>query len=223
MRGKMIKHIIFDMDGTLIDSERMIISKWKDVAAEFHIPNIEETLMQCIGINSHETEMLFYRIYGEDFPYHKYTDMVSRRFHEDIETNGLPVKPGTYQLFQFLKENHYRIGLASSTREAVVREEMKSIGLLDYFHVVVGGDMVSNSKPHPEIYLTAAKLLGVSPNQCYAVEDSPNGIRSAYQAGMATLMVPDLIAPGEELKQMIFRQFQNLLELQDFLAASQAH
>lgn len=103
-----------------------------------------------------------------------------------------------------------------------MREEMKSIGLLDYFHVVVGGDMVSNSKPHPEIYLTAAKLLGVSPNQCYAVEDSPNGIRSAYQAGMATLMVPDLIAPGEELRQMIFRQFQNLLELQDFLAASQS-
>ncbi len=219
----MIKHIIFDMDGTLIDSERMIISKWKDVAAEFHIPDIEETLMQCIGINSHETETLFHRIYGEDFPYRKYTSMVSRRFHDEINANGLPVKPGTYQLFHFLKENHYQIGLASSTREAVVREEMKSIGLLDYFHVVVGGDMVSNSKPHPEIYLTAAKLLGVSPNQCYAVEDSPNGIRSAYQAGMATLMVPDLIAPDEELRQMIFRQFQNLLELQDFLAVAQAH
>lgn len=217
----MIRHIIFDMDGTLIDSERMIIDKWKAIAREFHIPDIEGTLMQCIGINSHETEALFHRIYGTDFPYRKYTHMVSQRFHEEINRNGLPVKPGTYQLFQFLRENHYRIGLASSTREAVVREEMEGIGLLSFFDVIVGGDMVSHSKPHPEIYLTAAQMLNVPPEQCYAVEDSPNGIRSAYQAGMYTLMVPDLIAPDQALKPMIFRQFHDLLEIQDFLAAAQ--
>ena len=216
----MIRNIVFDMDGTLIDSERLLISIWKELGAAYEIPDIEQTLLRCIGITSEETEALFCKVYGKDFPYLKYTEMVNEMFDKEVEKNGLPVKPGVYQLFQFLKENHYQIGLASSTKEAIVRQEMESLGLLDFFHVVIGGDMVSHSKPHPEIYLTAARALKVSPEQCYAIEDSPNGIRSAYQAGMLPLMIPDLLPPDEQLHPMIFRQFHTLLEVQDFLSQS---
>lgn len=213
----MIHNIVFDMDGVLIDSEALILDAWKEVAAKEGIADIEHTLLQCIGITAPETEALFFRTYGKDFPYEVYKEMASDIFQKRIRETGLPVKTGVYELFTFLKENNYRIGLASSTREEVVRREMESIGLLDYFHVIVCGDMVSHSKPHPEIYLKSCELLGVNPSECYAVEDSPNGIRSSYRAGMKPLMVPDLIKPDEEIKELLYREFKTLLDVRDFL------
>lgn len=213
----MIRTIVFDMDGVLIDTEALILEAWKEVADRIGIADIEKTLYQCIGITAPETEALFLRTYGTDFPYQKYKAMSSEIFHANIKEHGLPVKPGVYELFDFLKENGYRIGLASSTRKSLVLEEMESIGLLGFFQAIVCGDMVTHSKPHPEIYQKACGLLETPPSCCYAVEDSPNGIRSAHRAGMKPLMVPDLIAPDEEIKSLLFRQFQNLLEVRDFL------
>ncbi len=155
----MIRTIVFDMDGVLIDTEALILEAWKEVAAGIGLKDIEKTLYQCIGITAPETEALFRRTYGEDFPYQKYKAMSSEIFHADIKEHGLPVKPGVYELFDFLKEKGWQIGLASSTRKSLVCEEMESIGLLNFFHVIVCGDMVTHSKPHPEIYLKACELL----------------------------------------------------------------
>lgn len=213
----MEKNIVFDMDGVLIDTEALILKIWKEVARKAGIENVEHTLRQCIGITAPETRAVFLRAYGEDFPYEKYVAQASEAFHAHIREKGLPVKPGVYELFEFLKENHFRIGLASSTGEAAVRSEMESIGLLPYFHVVVCGDMVSHSKPHPEIYQKACTLLGVSPSHCFAVEDSPYGIRSSHDAGMKPIMVPDLVEPDGEISRLYYRKFDSLLEVRDFL------
>lgn len=213
----MIKTIVFDMDGTLIDSEALIMRAWQQIAAQDGILDIEQTLIKCIGITASKTEAVFYEVYGKDFPYQKYAKLGTKLYYEEIEKNGLPVKPGVYELFNFLRKNDYKIALASSTREKIVRSEMESIGLLDFFHVIVCGDMVSHSKPHPEIYLKSCQLLGAAPCDCYAVEDSPNGIRSAYHAGMKPVMVPDLVAPDAEIKKLLFKECRNLLEVRDFL------
>ena len=90
-------------------------------------------------------------------------------------------------------------------------------GLLDAFDVIVCGDMVTHSKPHPQIYQTAASLLGKAPKACYAIEDSPNGIRSAYHAGMKPIMVPDLILPDDEIKSLLYKQFSSLHEVLTYL------
>jgi haloacid dehalogenase superfamily, subfamily IA, variant 3 with third motif having DD or ED/haloacid dehalogenase superfamily, subfamily IA, variant 1 with third motif having Dx(3-4)D or Dx(3-4)E len=213
----MIHTIVFDMDGVLIDTEALLLKIWKEVAKENDIKDIESTLKLCIGITNNETEAVFARIYGKDFPYQKYKAAASEMYYAQIQKDGLPVKPGVYELFGFLKENGWQIGLASSTREAVVRNEMESIGLLDYFHVVVCGDMVPRSKPNPDIYLKACELLNVSPGCCYAVEDSPNGIRAASGAGMKAIMVPDLIEPDLELQKLFYKKFASLLEVLEFL------
>lgn len=213
----MIHTIVFDMDGVLIDTENLLLKIWKEVAKENGIKDIESTLKLCIGITNNETEAVFARIYGKDFPYHKHKAAASEMYHAQIQKDGLPVKPGVYELFGFLKENGWQIGLASSTRKTVVRSEMESIGLLDYFHVVVCGDMVPRSKPNPDIYLKACELLKVSPGCCYAVEDSPNGIRAASGAGMKAIMVPDLIEPDLELQKLFYKKFASLLEVLEFL------
>ena len=216
----MIHTIVFDMDGTLIDTEALIIKIWEKIAERENIPDIENTLMQCIGITEPETRAIFCKVYGKDFPYQEYRAMAFKLFHEEMDKNGVPLKPGVHELFDFLRKTNWKIGLASSTKESAVRKEMASIGILEDFQVLVCGDMISHSKPHPEIFLKACELLGENPSECYAVEDSTNGIRSAYQAGMKPVMIPDLVKPDDTIKQMLFQEFKTLLELRDFLAGS---
>lgn len=108
------------------------------------------------------------------------------------------------------------MGLASSTRYASVISHLKEAGIVDYFQVIVAGDMIEHSKPQPDIYLLACRKLGVDPSDAYAVEDSPNGIRSAHAAGMKPIMVPDLIPPDDEMREMSFLICRDLLEVMRF-------
>lgn len=131
--------------------------------------------------------------------------------------NGLPVKPGAPQILKWLKEAGYAIGLASSTRSSSVYRYLEQSGLKGYFSVVITGDMIEHSKPRPDIYLMACDRLGVQPEEAYAIEDSPNGIRSAHAAGMCPIMVPDMIEPDEEMKWLSFLIRKDLFEVRDYL------
>ena len=113
------------------------------------------------------------------------------------------------------------VGLASSTRRSRVLEQLEQANILLYFSVIVTGDMVEHSKPLPDIYLMACRKLGVKPDEAYAVEDSPNGIRSAHAAGMRPLMVPDMIAPDGEMEQLSYRIMKDLYEVLDFFRNEQ--
>lgn len=120
------------------------------------------------------------------------------------------------ELLQYLKEEKIPVGLASSTRLAAVEEELKQAGLYDYFRVVVGGDQLKRSKPEPDIYLMACEKMGISPENAYAVEDSYNGIRAAYSAGMMPIMVPDLLPATEEMREKSIAVFDDLLQVKRF-------
>ena len=129
------------------------------------------------------------------------------------------MKPGVNELLEFLSENGIKTALASSTKTETVKNQLRDAGILKYFTVVVGGDMVSHSKPNPEIFLQAADKLGVDPAKTYIIEDSFNGIKAAYAAGAKPLMVPDMIEPDEEIEKLCHKIFVNLHEVRDFFAS----
>ena len=202
--------VVFDMDGVIFDSEKLVIECWQTVAKKYRIPDIEAACHECLGINAALTKELMLRRYGEAFPYDAYKKEMSALFHERAADGKLPQKPGVKALLEYLKENRVKIALASSTRREVVLRELKEGGLLHYFDQVICGDMVSRSKPEPDIFLRACESLGVNPANAFAVEDSYNGIRSAHRAGMKPLMVPDLSAPTPEMEELAYGIFPSL-------------
>lgn len=212
-----MKAVVFDMDGVLFDTERLCQDSWIEAAEKRGLPGMEEIFPRCIGLNSNGTRQIVLEAYGEDFGYEDFRAEASALFWQYIETNGLPVMPGAEPLLRWLKNNGWILGLASSTKRSSVLNHLEQAGFSDYFSVIVTGDMVEYSKPKPDIYLLACRELGVRPREAYAIEDSPNGIRSAHAAGMRPLMVPDMIAPDEEMQRLSFRIFQNLNQVLEYL------
>ena len=208
--------VVFDMDGTIFDTERLILDCWEQVGERHGIPGIREVFIRCIGTNSARTQEIVYEHYGKDFPYEKFSGESSVLFHEIADTEGIPVKPGAAELLKYLSENKVPLGLASSTRLAVVTQELQAAGLYDYFQVVVGGDLLKNSKPAPDIYLMTCGRMGGVPENTYAIEDSYNGIRSAHSAGMRPIMVPDLLPATEEMRDLSVAVFADLFEVKTY-------
>ena len=208
--------VIFDMDGVIFDSERLIADLWREVAEEKKMPDIDIAIQRSIGITNDATTQVFKELYGEDFPYEEYKKIVSTRFHAKYDNGNLPTKPGIKELLVFLKENKIPTAVASSTRTAVVVTEIRVAGLLPYFDRIIGGDQVTHSKPDPEIFLKAAEALNAKPEECYIIEDSFNGIRAAHAAGMHPVMVPDLLEPDDEIKALYEEIFPSLVEVRKY-------
>lgn len=210
--------IIFDMDGVIFDSERLVLECWEKVTQMHHMQGITEALTACIGTNAQKTREIVFDYCGEDFPYDELVKEASAIFHAKADAEGLPVKKGVRELLDYLKESKIPVAVASSTRVEVVTMELKQAGLYDYFQVVMGGDQLKRSKPDPDIYLMTCERLGVAPEEAYAIEDSYNGIRSSYSAGMRPIMVPDLLPATEEMKEKSVAVLKDLLQVKDFLS-----
>ena len=216
-----MRTVIFDMDGVLFDTERLCLDSWMAVAEQQGLKSMEEVFPKCIGLNRNDTMQVVKQAYGNDFDYTGFSILASAWFQAYTEKNGLPVKPGVEPILKWLKEAGWTVGLASSTRRETVLGQLEQAGILSYFSVVVTGDMVEHSKPLPDIYLMACREIGVEPKEAYAIEDSPNGIRSAHAAGMRPLMVPDMIAPDGEMERLSYRIMKDLHEVLDFFRKDQ--
>lgn len=217
MDAKKFNAVVFDMDGVIFDSEKIVIDCWKIVADKHNIPNIEYACMQCLGINKKATRAKMLEIYGQDFPYDEYAAESSVIYHGIYDNRPLPMKPGVIELLSYLKMNGYKIALASSTRKGVVEKELDDAGIICFFDKIICGDMVQRSKPAPDIFLKACEEIGEKPEDCYAIEDSFNGIRSANAGGLRPIMVPDLAEPNEEISALCETVLPNLLKVCDYL------
>ena len=209
--------VVFDMDGVIFDSEKAILDCWILVAEKYQIPDIRSSCIKCLGITREESARVMKGIYGQEFPYAAYRDEVSGLFRNLYGEGRLPLKTGAKELLQALKEAGIPTGLASSTRREIVCQELSDAGILSFFDRIICGDMVANSKPDPEIYRKACEELGVRCGNTYAIEDSYNGIRSAFRAGLIPIMVPDLAPVTEEMEKLAKKILPSLKEAGEFM------
>lgn len=212
---KEIKAVVFDMDGVLLDSETICDKSWKLAAKEYDF-DPSEIIKKCLGTNRQDTIRIISEDRGKDFPAEEYLNRANQLFHEIEFSSGIPLMPFVKETLEYLK-SRYRLCVASSTRNESVTRQLTNAGIINYFETLTTGDMVVHSKPDPEIYLLACKSIGMNPQDCVAVEDSPNGIKSAFAAGLQTIMVPDKIQPSDELLPKITKLCKSLDDLRSFL------
>ncbi len=217
-RNILYKAVAFDMDGVIFDSERAVMQCWKEVASRHNIPDIEKAILACTGTTMVRTREIMLNLYGADFPYDEYARESSAIFHSRYDGGRLPMKPGVKELLTFLKERGKKTALASSTRQQVVTDELRDAGIIEYFDRIICGDMVSRSKPAPDIFLKACEELNVSPSDSYAIEDSYNGIRAAHAGGLHPIMVPDLLPADEEMQSLAEIVLPSLTSVMEYLA-----
>jgi len=216
-----MKAFIFDMDGLMFDTETVAVLAWDYAGEKMGYGKAGYMCLKTLGMNTPACEQAWRDEFGDE------VDTVAlwaytREFMESYYSKyAVTAKKGLYDLLVYLKRKGYKLAVASSTKRAKVEQHLTNANVRSYFDVVVAGDMVEKSKPEPDIYLRAAMELGVKPEECYALEDSRNGLLSAHAAGMKVIMVPDLWQPDDVVKQFILGPFESLLDVRNWLVARQ--
>lgn len=209
--------VIFDMDGTLIDSEPMSAECWIKAIVHhgFDRKIMEPVAKSIIGMNGTEYRKTILNAYPKmtGKQYDEVLVTYNNYFKEMAKAGGIPLKEGAREVLSFLREKNAIIGLGTSSEKALAERELSELGLFHYFDGGYYGDMVKNGKPDPEIYLKCADELGVDITETYIIEDSYNGIRSAYDAGAKPILIPDLLPPTDEMQEKCVAILPSLLEV----------
>ncbi len=214
-----IQGLIFDMDGLLMDTERYYFRCWMESAAEFGFAMKPRHALAIRSLCAKYAERYLKRELGEDFDYYAVRTRRRALVQETVERCGIHVKAGAEALLAYCKEQGIPAAVATATPTENARIHLKNTGLDVWFTEIVGGDSIENGKPAPDIYLKAAKALGLAPRECLALEDSPNGIIAAFSAGCNPVMIPDLTEPDEMLKPLLYAKAESLSDVIELLKA----
>ncbi len=202
--------VVFDMDGLMVDTERVIKYTWDVTGAKMGYENFGDNILQTLGKNRDQRNEYFLRKYGEDFPLQEFLDGYHQEYARYEKEHGIPKKKGLMELLETLRRMKIPMGVATSTHGEHALPELERQGVRKYFQAVITGEMVSRGKPDPEIYAVACRKLGVPPEGALALEDSYNGIRSAAAAGMKVIMIPDLLTDDTPVAGCLFGKMESL-------------
>jgi HAD superfamily hydrolase (TIGR01509 family) len=212
--------VIFDMDGLLLDSERLARDAFV-AACDEHGWEVDLAVYHsCIGSTSEATRSILCEHFGENFPYETVDASWSRHYHARLAKAPVPVKPGARLLLELLAAADVPRALATSTRREVAERKLRDTELLSLLPFQVCGGETTRGKPHPDPYLAAAEKLGVEPQCCLALEDSANGVRSAHAAGCMVIQIPDLVPPDPALRELDHLILDSLTEVVSLLEKS---
>ncbi len=200
----MIRAVLFDMDGTLFDTERMTVWGWQQLVDRGEAPaEIIPLYPSFCGKKREVVKEIVAEHFGADFPLEAYRAKIAELVRAEFDRIGVPFKHFVPQIFESLKKMGIRSALVTSTSTPSVEDYLQRTGIGAHFGSIVTGDRVQNGKPAPDCFLLAARELGVAPSECLVAEDSPTGIEAAFRAGMRAVMIPDLIPPTSEVRDRV--------------------
>jgi HAD superfamily hydrolase (TIGR01509 family) len=209
--------VIFDMDGLMLDTERVARIAWNE-AARLHGHEMTDDIFNAmIGRPDRASRVMLQEKFGSGFDFEAAAFDCSKIFEDYIARHGLPLKPGIHEILAALSARKIPLGVATSTRNKVARQRLEQVGLMKYFSQLVGGDEIPRGKPQPDIYLEAVRRLGIDAAVSYALEDSHAGVRSAHAAGLRVIMVPDLLPATPEITALTVLVAPNLPAAQIYL------
>lgn len=213
----MIKAVVFDMDGVIIDTEKHYYAAWQQAAKEAGFPFTGEHALMLRSCDAKLASIQMQKIFGSDFDYYAIRERRREIVKERLEKYGLEKKPGIDEILRIIHEKGMKAAVATATPIDRAKEHLEQLGIYQLFDQVVSAKQVERGKPAPDVYLYACEQLGMKPEECIAVEDSPNGVKSAYQAGCKVVMIPDLTQPDEEIISLLYACRDSLVELEGLL------
>ncbi len=210
----MVKAVLFDMDGTLFDTERIYYRAWVEAAKAIGFVGDMDAVMQDIfGVSESDIGVYFRRNYGENFPYERMLEIRAGLIRAEIEQNGVPLKAGTLEILRLLKKRGIAAAVVSSAPRFRIDDFLERTQLRPFFSNIVSGERVARSKPAPDLFLLAAHELGLEPSVCMVVEDSHNGVLAGARAGMEVVLIPDLQPVSDAIRPHVTHLLPSMLEL----------
>ena len=201
----------------MFDTERLAMPAFLKAGKQIGITMTEEIYMHVIGTNLRKTAHIISKKIGHPLPVESFLTAYYDEYEKIIEEKGIPLKPGLIELLTYLKESKIRRCVVTSTKTEFALKKLTLTKVLEYFEFVIGGDQVNSGKPNPEPYLLALQKLAFEARNCLVLEDSNNGIQSAYAASLRVIAIPDLVPLAAENQNKPFKILQSLHEVKDFL------
>lgn len=213
----MIKAIIFDMDGLMINSERVTYECYVKVLEKMNLTMSEDFYKRLLGKTLSSAYQIMFDEYGKDFPMDDVLKDVHQLMNDIFEKDGVPLKDGLIELLTYLKENNYLTIVATSSTRNRVEHLLGMADILKYYNDSICGDEVTHGKPNPEVFLRACEKIGVEPSQALVLEDSEAGIQAAHSAQIPVICIPDMKYPEPKYAQMTTEIFNSLHDVIDYL------
>ena len=213
----MIKAIIFDMDGLMIDSERVTFECYQERLKDMNLTMDEEFYKTLLGKPIKGIYQRFYDVYGNDFPIQNVIQDVHQLMAERFETEGVPVKKGLVELLHYLKDNNYKTIVATSSNRDRVDKILAQAKITEFFDDSICGDEVTKGKPNPEVFLKSCQKLGVNVDEAIVLEDSEAGIQASYDANIKVICIPDMKYPEKQYEEKTFKILKDLTEVTAYL------
>lgn len=208
---------IFDLDGTLIDTEKLYRKYWPMALRDYGYELSDERALMLRSLGRPFAPAQFKEWYGDDFDYNLVRQRRKEYVEGHIEKYGIELRPGVKEILEYLRDKNITVAIATATDLERTTKYLEMTQISEYFTDIICATMVKCGKPAPDIYKYACEKLNKKPSECFAVEDAPNGVKSAYSAGLKVIFIPDQAPSDDSFKSMIFAEFDNINKIKSLI------